>query len=126
MKAKTAKTTAKTTAGKKIEKPVGSKIKSEKTAAPASVKTKRRVTFTYRAEPGLTVYLAGCFNNWDPTAKQMVDSKNTGVYTVTLMLAPDSYEYKFVIDGTWCADPECADWVQNDHGTLNSVRHVGA
>jgi hypothetical protein len=36
-------------------------------------------------------------------------------------LAPGTYQYKFVIDGTWCADPECADFVQNEHGTLNSV-----
>ncbi|MDX9867312.1 MAG: glycogen-binding domain-containing protein [Kiritimatiellia bacterium] len=85
----------------------------------------QRVLFSVRAEVGSKVSLAGSFNNWDPTAKLMADKKGDGVYTATVLLAPGTYEYKFVIDGTWCADPDCADWVQNDHGTLNSVKHVG-
>lgn len=100
--------------------------------APASVVAPKktapkaqRVTFSVRAEPGSKVFLAGCFNNWDPTAKAMADKKGEGVYEVSLSLLPGDYQYKFVIDGTWCADPECADWVQNDLGTLNSVKHVG-
>ena len=51
----------------------------------------------------------------------MADRRKTGVYTASMPLAPGKYEYKFVIDGAWCADPECADFVQNSHGTLNSV-----
>lgn len=95
-----------------------------KTAAPkAAIKT-QRVTFSVRAEAGSNVFVAGSFNNWDPTAKAMADKKGEGLYTATLSLAPGSYQYKFVIDGTWCADPECADWIQNEHGTLNSVKHV--
>ena len=97
------------------------------TAAPAPKKAgpkNQRVTFSVRAEAGSKVFLAGCFNDWNPTAKEMVDKKGDGVYSVTLSLTPGDYQYKFVIDGTWCADPECADWVQNDLGTLNSVKHV--
>ena len=71
-----------------------------------------------------TVFLAGNFNNWDPTAKQMTDKKNDGLFTTTISLVPGEYQYKFIINGTWCADPECADWVQNEHGTLNSIRRV--
>ena len=92
--------------------------------AKAAPKT-QRVIFSVRAEVGSKVFIAGSFNNWDPTAKAMTDKNSDGVYTVTLSLAPGDHQYKFVIDGTWCADPECADWVQNDHGTLNSVKHVG-
>ena len=84
----------------------------------------QRVTFSVRAEAGSKVFLAGCFNNWDPTTKEMTDKKGDGVFTITLSLLPGDYQYKFVIDGTWCADPECADWIQNDLGTLNSVKHV--
>ena len=81
----------------------------------------KSVTFTVRADVGKSVYLAGCFNKWNPTGKQMLDKKGTGVYSASVKLAPGTYQYKFVIDGTWCADPECADFVQNEHGTLNSV-----
>ena len=104
------------------------KIKTK--AAPKTVAAKRpcvrkaaekSVTFTVRADAGKSVYLAGSFNQWNPTGKKMLDKKNEGVYTATVKLAPGRYEYKFVIDGVWCADPENLDFVQNDHGTLNSV-----
>jgi 5'-AMP-activated protein kinase regulatory beta subunit len=85
----------------------------------------QRVMFSVRAEVGSKVFLAGSFNNWDPAAKEMSDKNSSGNYAATLSLAPGAHQYKFVIDGTWCADPECADWIQNDHGTLNSVKHVG-
>ena len=81
--------------------------------------TKKAVTFTLRAEPGKKVFLAGTFNGWDPAAKQMAEKK--GVYSTSLRLEPGKYEYKFVVDGTWCADPECLDCIPNDQGTLNSV-----
>jgi 1,4-alpha-glucan branching enzyme len=89
--------------------------------APAKSSAERRVTFTVRAEAGKVVYLAGCFNQWNPTGKKMTDKKTDGVYSTTVKLAPGTYEYKFVIDGVWCADPENTDFVKNDCGTLNSV-----
>ena len=79
------------------------------------------MTFTVRNEPGKAVYLAGCFNQWNPTGKKMTDKKKDGVYSATVKLAPGTYEYKFVIDGVWCADPANTDIVKNDCGTLNSV-----
>lgn len=95
--------------------------KKTKAAAPKNT----RVTFSVRAEVGSKVFLAGCFNGWDPTAKQMTDKEGNGTFTCSLNLPKGKYEYKFVINGTWCADPECTDWVQNDMGTLNSVKIVG-
>lgn len=84
----------------------------------------KRVTFTVQAKPGSNVFLAGSFNGWKPDEKKMADKEGKGTYTLVLALLPGTYEYKFVIDGTWCADPECHDWVQNEHGTLNSVLKV--
>ena len=93
-----------------------------KKAAPKAAKpVEKSVTFTVHAESGKAVYLAGSFNNWDPAGKKMLEKKGNGVYTVAIKLVPGTYQYKFVIDGTWCADPENRDFVQNDHGTLNSV-----
>ncbi len=95
---------------------------TRKAAAPKAAKAaEKSVTFTVRADAGKSVYVAGCFNQWNPTGKKMTDKKNEGVYTTSIKLAPGRYEYKFVIDGTWCADPENLDFVQNEHGTLNSV-----
>ena len=108
------KAAAKTVTAKK---PCVRKAKTEKTAKVAE----KSVTFTVRADIGKTVYLAGCFNQWNPTGKKMLDKKNEGVYTATVKLAPGDYQYKFVIDGTWCADPENVNAVANDQGTFNSV-----
>ena len=88
--------------------------------APAKA-AEHRVTFTGRADAGKAVYLAGCFNQWNPTGKKMTDKKKDGVYSTTVKHAPGTYEYKFVIYGVWCADPENTDAVKTDCGTLNSV-----
>ena len=111
MKIKSKKTTVETVVAKKTAK--------KATAKP--VQGEKKVVFTVRAEKGKAVYLAGTFNQWNATGKKMADKKGDGVYSASLKLAPGSYQYKFVIDGIWCADPECADWVQNDQGTTNSV-----
>ena len=95
---------------------------AKKTDAPKAKKVAlKAVTFTLRADAGKKVYVAGCFNRWNPADKLMTDKKNNGVYSVSVKLAPGSYQYKFVVDGIWCCDPECADSVQNELGTLNNV-----
>ncbi len=92
------------------------------TAAQATKKVeKKSVVFTVHAEKGKAVYVAGEFNNWDPTAKKMAYKAKAGVYSATVALVPGEYQYKFVIDGTWCADPENVNSVANDQGTFNSV-----
>ena len=98
---------------------------TKKTAAPAPIApAKKRVTFTLAADAGSEVYLAGDFNNWDPAGKKLTDKKGDGVYSTVISLAPGEYEYKFVINGPWCVDPNCKEWRQNSLGTLNSVLRV--
>ena len=113
------------TKGKETVKKVAVKTVAKKAVSSAAKKEKtKRVTFSVCAKEGSKVSLAGSFNNWDPTAKEMNDKNGDGVFVATLNLPVGSHEYKFVIDGIWCADPECTDWVQNDLGTLNSVKIV--
>jgi 1,4-alpha-glucan branching enzyme len=110
-------------------KPVTKKT-AEKTAKcacrgkkPAAKKViaKKSVKFTLHAEKGKKVFLAGQFNDWNPAQKKMTYNAKGGYYAVDLKLAEGTYEYKFVIDGIWCADPANADSVQNDKGTFNSI-----
>ena len=108
MKIKTIKTIKKCA----TRKPVAQKCAVKKAAT-------KNVTFTVHAEKGKAVYVAGEFNKWNPTAKKM--TFKAGVYSATLKLAAGTYQYKFVIDGTWCADPENVNSVPNDQGTFNSV-----
>jgi 1,4-alpha-glucan branching enzyme len=96
--------------------------KTAKTAVRAARKPAAKpVTFTVHAEKGKAVYLAGEFNKWSTTAKKMSYKAREGVYAATVKLAPGDYQYKFVIDGTWCADPENVNSVRNDQGTFNSL-----
>ena len=87
--------------------------------ATASTKGKRRITFEFRADAGADVSVAGTFNDWDPTKKKLTGKG--GIYKAVMMLPPGRYEYKFMINGKWCVDPECPEWVTNGVGSLNSV-----
>ena len=111
------KTTKKSTAKTVVAKKPSAKPVTNKAAKPA----KKAVTFTVHAEKGKAVYLAGSFNEWSTTAKKMAYKTKAGIYSATVQLAPGEYQYKFVIDGTWCADPENENSVKNDQGTFNSV-----
>ena len=110
---------------KKVAKKAPAKKPVAKTCAAKKCAAKKvaakSVTFTVHAEKGKAVYLAGEFNEWNPTAKKMAYQAKGGLYAATVKLAAGSYQYKFVIDGTWCADPENVNAVPNDQGTFNSV-----
>ena len=82
---------------------------------------KKRVVFELLAEPGSSVFVAGSFNDWNPQDKQLHDKDGDGVYSRGVMLAPGTYEYKFVVNGVWTVNPNCQDWTTNDQGSLNSV-----
>ena len=84
----------------------------------------RRMVFEFSAEPGSQVFVAGTFNNWDPTQSPLKSNSNNSHFKATLRLPPGTHEYKFVVNGVWTADPKCADWVPNAYGSLNSVVEV--
>jgi hypothetical protein len=67
-----------------------------------------------------TVFVAGSFNDWQPTAlplqKQAADR-----WVVELKLAPGRYEYRFVVDGQWIDDPLSPAYVSNPFDGLNCV-----
>lgn len=85
---------------------------------------RKRVKFEVLAEPKSKVFLAGSFNDWSDSAKQLKEKDGDGCYTGTLLLEPGEYEYKFVIDGDWQIDAENPNFNQNKLGTLNSVVKV--
>ena len=113
------KTIKKPAAKKTVVKKCAKKCAAKKSTAKKAVA--KNVTFTIHADKGKAVYVACEFNKWNPTAKKMAYKAKGGLYTATVKLAAGTYQYKFVIDGTWCADPENVNSVQNDQGTFNSV-----
>ncbi len=83
---------------------------------------RKKATFAFEATDRTAVYVAGTFNEWDPSKHRL--KKQNGVHTATLFVPKGRHEYKFIIDDVWCPDPDCHEWVLNDMGTLNSVLTV--
>jgi len=50
-------------------------------------------------------YLSGNFNSWSGDADPMDDADGDGIYTITKMLLPGNYEYKFTFDN-WTLQEE--------------------
>ncbi|MEM1001312.1 MAG: glycogen-binding domain-containing protein, partial [Bacteroidota bacterium] len=81
------------------------------------------VTFNLKGyKNAASVLVTGSFNRWDETNFKM-DKVENG-WTITLQLRPDRYEYKFIVDGEWLADPNNPDLVENEYHGSNSVINV--
>jgi 1,4-alpha-glucan branching enzyme len=66
------------------------------------------------------VYVAGSFNGWQPE-KAPMGALGDGRWVAQLSLSPGRYEYLFVADGQWLADPKAQATVRNPFGGNNSV-----
>lgn len=80
----------------------------------------KKVTFSFEADPGKKIFVAGTFNGWQPKKTRLKDN-DTGTYSVALQLPVGRHEYKFVVEDSWCADPQNPEAVPNDCGSTNSV-----
>ena len=90
------------------------------------------IVFSCNAGEAKSVFLAGSFNGWSTSATPMVtNGHGQGHWKATLPLARGQYEYKFVVDGEWCCEPDCVDkgvhcphCIVNEYGTMNRVLEV--
>ncbi|MEI8246188.1 MAG: glycogen-binding domain-containing protein [Lentisphaerota bacterium] len=87
----------------------------------ASTPERKKVVFEVQTRPGNSVFLAGDFNDWDCTARQLTDKNNNGLFHCAVMLGTGTFEYKYYINDIWCIDPANHNFMQNEMGTLNSV-----
>jgi 1,4-alpha-glucan branching enzyme len=88
----------------------------------------RSLEISCHAPEAQTVFHAGTFNDWSPSACPMKKTAE-GSWHVTQQLAPGVYEYKFLVDGEWVCklgvdefDPTLLsdrNCVPNVHGTAN-------
>ena len=90
--------------------------------------------FRCHAPTATAVFLAGSFNDWDPSKTPLNREAASGDWSVVLQLLPGFYHYQFVVDGRWCCEPDCPPGcagnpscdrcVPNSHGTMDRVRIV--
>ncbi len=84
---------------------------------------KQKVTFSLLAPEAQTVALAGDFTSWQAEPLSLKKQKS-GVWKIAVPLPPGSYQYRFLVDGKWCDDPECVQRAPNPFGDQNCVRVV--
>lgn len=81
-----------------------------------------KVTFIVPAEKAKKVAVVGDFNNWNPKGSKLKKLKN-GTFKGTFELSKEnSYEFRYLIDGTYQNDSEADGHVWNDYaGAENTV-----
>lgn len=72
------------------------------------------------------IFLAGSFNGWKPDDPKyaLEDLDGDGVWELVIKLDPGSYQYKFVVDGTWTQDKANPKSAPDGFGGKNSVIDV--
>ena len=84
-------------------------------------KPKGHVTTTFKCgvpHNAKSVFLAGDFNDWNSQADPMI--KRGGQFSKSVKLLPGQYQYKYVIDGEWHADPT-APLAVSGLGSTNNI-----
>jgi len=84
----------------------------------------REVVVRYRDAIASDVRIAGDFNGWVPDkgVRSLIESEGqTRIWTKILQLQPGTYQYRYVVDGDWCEDPDNPEMIRNDLGGQNSV-----
>jgi hypothetical protein len=79
------------------------------------------VRFVLNAPRVQHVSLVGDFNGWRPDATPLVRDASTGLWSVDLPVSAGRYNYAFVVDGRWTADPQSPRAPEDDFGRPNSV-----
>ena len=84
-----------------------------------------KVTFTVAAEEAKNVELVCSFNEWNAEATPLKKLKN-GTFKGTVDLeANNSYEFRYIIDGTYVNDEQADSYAWNDYaGAENAVLNV--
>jgi hypothetical protein len=80
----------------------------------------RRVVLKFDHATAKSVSIAGTFNDWRPGASEMLSVGN-GRWFKELVLPPGTYEYRFIADGEWMADPLVPETIPNPFGGVNSI-----
>ena len=87
------------------------------------IKANKNQTFRCIAPDAHSVLLAGDFTNWQQAPIPM-HKRNGGPWAATVALTPGEHHYRFIVDGQWCDDPQCARRAPNPFGSQDMVANV--
>jgi 1,4-alpha-glucan branching enzyme len=83
----------------------------------------RQIVFQLGAPAARNVSLAAEFTSWDKQPIAMSRGAS-GIWQTTVTLAQGRHRYKFLVDGEWQDDPNCANRVPNPFGTTDALIEV--
>jgi 1,4-alpha-glucan branching enzyme len=83
----------------------------------------QKQVFTFSAPGAISVQLVGDFTHWQERPINLQKGAD-GLWRATVELAPGTHHYRFLVDGEWRDDPECALRAQNPYGSQNMMRQV--
>ena len=81
----------------------------------------REILFKLEAPEGSVVQIAGDFNEWVPESLDFTEFQGRPLWHKSISLKPGSYEYKYLVDGSWIADPANDSTVEDSYGGVNSL-----
>jgi len=67
--------------------------------------------------------LVGDFTHWQEKPIHL-KKESGGLWRATVELSSGTHHYRFIVDGQWRDDPDCALRVPNPYGSQDSVRQV--
>jgi 1,4-alpha-glucan branching enzyme len=82
-----------------------------------------RQPFRLTAPNATEVLLVGDFTQWERQPKPMEKGRD-GMWTTTVELTCGRHSYRFIVDGEWRDDPECAMRAPNPYGGQDMVRET--
>ena len=81
-----------------------------------------KVTFTVSAEEANKVTVVGNFNEWNDQATPLKKLKNGSFKGTVDLESGSSYEFRYLVDGTYVNEQEADSFAWNDYaGTENCV-----
>ncbi|MEO7282898.1 isoamylase early set domain-containing protein [Gelidibacter sp.] len=84
-----------------------------------------KVTFSVPAEEAKEVSVLGCFNEWNAEKAVKLKKLKNGTFKGTVDLAKDdSYEFRYLVDGTFVNDAHADAYVANQFGAENAVMNL--
>src|SRR5262245_13549820 len=79
--------------------------------------------FSFTAPTAMSVQLVGDFTHWKERPIHM-QKGHDGIWHTKVQLEPGEHHYRFLVDGQWRDDPECALHAPNPYGSQDSVLQV--
>jgi len=83
----------------------------------------QKQTFAFSAPGAMSVQLVGDFTHWKDHPISLHKGAD-GIWRATVELEPGTHHYRFLVDGEWRDDPECALRSPNPYGGENMLRQV--